>query len=160
MSWQTVVRRPGEGEQILFKVGLMTFLASSTETGGTFALLETVLPPGAAVEPHQHPEAEWWYVLAGEFSFAIGDPAEVVIAGPGTFLSVPPHVRHAYEHQGQTAGRLLGMLLPGGAGGLEAFFRQVGVPVRGPADIPDLDQPVAHLQAVIAERRGGADPRA
>lgn len=155
MPWQTVVRRPGEGEQVLFKVGLMTFLATSAETDGHFALLETVLPPGASVEPHQHPEAEWWYVLAGEFRFSIDDPAREVTAGPGTFLSVPPHVRHAYEHRGATAGRLLGMLLPGGAGGLETFFRQVGVPVRTAADVPDLNQPVAHLQTVIAERRAG-----
>jgi hypothetical protein len=51
MSWQTVVRRPGEGERVLFKVGLMTFLATSAETDGHVALLETVLPPSAAVEP-------------------------------------------------------------------------------------------------------------
>ena len=157
MPWQTIVRRPGEGEQILFKVGLMTFRATSAETDGQFALIETVLPPGAAVEPHQHPEAEWWYVLAGEFRFVIGEPAEEVVVGPGTFVSVPPHVRHAYEHVGRIAGRLLGMLLPGGDGGLETFFRQVGVPVRGPADVPDLSQPVAHLQAVIADRRGRTD---
>ena len=153
MAWTPVVRRPGEGEQVLFKVGLMTFLATSAETDGHFALLETVLPPGAAVEPHQHPEAEWWYVLAGEFRFHVGDPATAVVAGPGTFLSVPPHVRHAYEQVGPTACRLLGMLLPGGDGGLETFFRRVGVPVRGPADVPDLDAPVEHLHAAIAARR-------
>jgi quercetin dioxygenase-like cupin family protein len=152
------VRRPGKGEQVLFKVGLMTFLATSAETDGHFALLGTVLPPGAAVEPHQHPEAAWWYVLAGEFRFTIGDPGEAVVAGPGTFPNVPPHVRHAYEHRGQTAGRLLGMLLPGGDGGRETFFRQVGVPVRTAADVPDLHQPVAHLQAVIAARRAGTAP--
>jgi quercetin dioxygenase-like cupin family protein len=145
MSWQTVVRRPGGGEQVLFKVGLLIFLATPAETGGHFALLETVLPPGAAVEAHQHPEAECWYVLAGEFRFTFGDPGEGVAAGPGTLLSVPPHLCHAYEHLGPGAGRLLGMLLSGRDGGLEAFFRQVGVPVRTAADILDLRQPVAHL---------------
>lgn len=153
MSWQAIIRRPGEGERLLFKVGLMTFKATSAETDGEFALIETVLPPGASVEPHSHPEAEWWYVLEGEFQFVIGGDDGVVIAGPNTFLCAPPHVRHSYTYLGQTAGRLLGMLLPGGDGGLESFFRQMGLPVADPGDIPDLDRPVSHLQEVIAERR-------
>jgi quercetin dioxygenase-like cupin family protein len=155
MGWKMIIRRPGEGEQILFKIGLMTFKASSAETDGQFALLETVLPPGARVEAHSHPEAEWFYILASEFRFRVGDPLEEVVVGPGAFLCVPPHVRHEYEHLGDTAGRLLGMMLPGGAGGLESFFRQVGVPVNGPDEIPDLDRPVGHLQAAIRSRRSG-----
>lgn len=157
MSWQPVVRQPGGGEQILFKIGLMTFKASSADTDGQFVVCETVLPPGAAVEPHQHPEAEWFYVLSGEFAFWVGDAAEggePIVCGPGAFVSVPPHVRHAYEHRGATAGRILGMMMPGGSGGLESFFRQMGVPIRGPEDVPDLDQPVAHLRDVIGRRRG------
>jgi quercetin dioxygenase-like cupin family protein len=138
---------------LLFKVGLMTFKATSAETDGHFALIETVLPPGASVEPHAHPEAEWWYVLDGDFQFVIGDENAVVVVGPNSFISAPPHVRHSYAHLGKTAGRLLGMLLPGGDGGLETFFRQVGVAVTNPSDVPDLDQPVTHLQAVIAARR-------
>ena len=154
MSWHPIVRQPGEGEQILFKIGLMTFKAASSETDGQFMVCETVLPPGAAVEPHQHPEAEWFYVLDGEFAFWVGDDDTPVTCGPGAFVSAPPHVRHAYANRGAAAGRILGMLAPAAAGGLESFFRQMGVPVRSTADIPDLDRPVAHLQAVIAHRRG------
>jgi len=153
MAWQTVVRGPGEGEQILFKVGLMTFKASSADTDGHFALIETVLPPGASVEPHDHPEAEWWYVLDGEFRFYLGQPAEVVHARTGAFLSVPPYVRHAYEQVGRSAGRLLGMLLPGGDGGLETFFRQVGILVRAPSDVPDVNLPIAHWRTEMAAWR-------
>ncbi|MBM3774199.1 MAG: cupin domain-containing protein [Acidobacteria bacterium] len=112
MGWQTVIQRPGEGEKLLFKIGLMTFKASSAMTDGNFVFIETELPPGAAVEPHQHPEAEVFYILSGEFDFYIGgdDP---IACGPGTFLSVAPHVRHAYRYSGQQAGRILGMMMPG-----------------------------------------------
>jgi len=37
MPWHPVIRHEGEGEKILFKVGLMTFKANSGETDGQFA---------------------------------------------------------------------------------------------------------------------------
>lgn len=156
MAWQVVARPGGAGEQVLFKVGLMTFKATSAETNGQFAIIETVLPPGARVEPHQHPEVETFYVLQGEFTFWVGEEPTPIVAGPGAFLCVPPQVRHAYHNHMDRPGRILGMLMPGGDGGLETFFRQVGVPVRGPEDVPDLNQPVEHLQAEIARRREAA----
>lgn len=153
MAWQQVVRAPGAGEQILFKVGLMTFKASSADTDGQFALIETVLPPDASVELHSHIEAEWWYVLEGAFSFTLGNAHEKHFAERGSFVCAPPHVLHAYSNVGRTAGRLLGMLLPGGDGGLETFFRQVGLAVHRPEDVPDLNEPVERLAAFISARR-------
>ena len=132
----------------------MTFKATSAETDGQFAFIETILPPGADVEPHQHPEAEVFYVLEGEFAFWVGEASEPKVCGPGSFLCVPPHVRHAYKNPTDEAGRMLGMLAPGGDGGLESFFRQMGVAIEHDEEVPDLQQPVEHLRAVIAERRG------
>ena len=154
MTWQPVVRAEGEGERILFKVGLMTFKATSAETDGHFAFIETVLPPGASVEPHQHPEAEVFYIVEGAFEFWVGDDAQPKVCGKGAFLSVPPHVRHAYRNHTGAPGKILGMLAPGGDGGLESFFRQVGAPLRDGEEAPDLTQPVATLHAEIARRRG------
>lgn len=158
MSWKAVVRADGEGEQILFKVGLMTFKATSAETDGHFAFIETILPPDASVEPHQHPEAEIFYIVEGEFTFWIGDAQEPTVCGKGAFLSVPPHVRHAYRNHTNLPGKILGMLAPGGDGGLETFFRQVGVPLRAGEPSPDLTQPVAHLHDEIARRRSADRP--
>ena len=154
MAWQPVVREEGEGERILFKVGLMTFKATSAETDGHFAFIETILPPGASVEPHQHPEAEVFYIVDGEFTFWVGNDELGRICGKGAFLSVPPHVRHAYRNHTGAPGKILGMLAPGGDGGLETFFRQVGVPLGDADAVPDLTQPVASLQSEIARRRG------
>ena len=46
MTWKPIIRADGEGEQILFKVGLMTFKATSVETDGCFAFIETNLATG------------------------------------------------------------------------------------------------------------------
>ncbi|MDR6819039.1 quercetin dioxygenase-like cupin family protein [Neorhizobium sp. 2083] len=152
MAWKPVVRPDGEGEKILFKVGLMTFKATSAETDGQFAFIETILPPGASVEPHQHPEAEVFYILDGQFTFWIGDEPGT-ICDKGAFLSVPPQVRHAYHNHTNLPGKILGMLAPGGDGGLETFFRQVGVPLSDGDEAPDLTRPVAVLHEEIARRR-------
>ncbi|WP_132572346.1 cupin domain-containing protein [Rhizobium sp. IY2] len=137
----------------MFKVGLMTFKATSAETNGQFAFIETILPPGARVEPHQHPEAEVFFILDGEFTFWIGDEEEATTSGKGAFLSVPPYVRHAYWNHTDVPGKILGMLAPGGNGGLETFFRQVGVPLHEGDDIPDLTRPVDFLHEEIERHR-------
>lgn len=151
MSWKPIIRADGDGERILFKVGLMTFKATSAETDGRFAFIETILPPGASVEPHQHPEAEIFYILEGEFTFWVD--GQEAICGKGAFLSIPPHVRHAYSNHTDLPGKILGMLAPGGDGGLETFFRQIGVPLNDGDEIPDMARPVSFLHADIAQRR-------
>src|SRR3954454_14975076 len=141
MSWEPVVRQPGEGERILFRIGWMTFKVSSALTDGHFIICETDLPPGANVEPHQHPEAEVFYILDGQFEFHVGDMTHPVSCGPGSFVSVPPHVPHAFGNSGHAAGQILGMMMPGGADGLESLFRKVGVPMSPDEEAPDLDRP-------------------
>lgn len=153
MSWEPVVRQPGEGEKILFKIGLMTFKVSSAQTDGHFMISETELPPKASVEPHYHPEAEIFYILSGQFSFSVGDMSKPTSCGPGAFISVPPHVLHAFANTGPSSGRILGFMMPGGPDGLEDFFRQVGVPITRDEEIPNLNQSVEHLQAAIAQRK-------
>jgi quercetin dioxygenase-like cupin family protein len=72
-NWKTVVLQEGEGEKILFRIGLMTFKVSSNQTDDNFIICETELPPGVNVEPHSHPEAETFYILEGEFTFYVED---------------------------------------------------------------------------------------
>jgi len=51
-NWETVILNEGEGEKILFRIGLMTFKVSSAQTNNNFMICETELPPEANVEPH------------------------------------------------------------------------------------------------------------
>ena len=55
-----------------------------------------VLPPGMSSGKHHHGEAESAiYVISGHARFLTGpDGEEVLDAGPGDFVWVPPHVHH------------------------------------------------------------------
>lgn len=153
MAWDPIIRQPGEGEKILFRIGLMTFKVSSALTDGHFAICETELPPGCNVEQHQHPEAEVFYIIAGQFEFTVGAMEQPVSCGPGSFISVPPNVPHAFGNTGTLPGKILGMLMPADPNGLESLFLKLGIPISAEDNIPDLSQPVEHLQEFIARRR-------
>jgi mannose-6-phosphate isomerase-like protein (cupin superfamily) len=59
-----------------YRGSLLTFLAESKDTGGSFALLEATLKPGNEPPPHVHErEDELFYVLDGAFDVFVGDEA-------------------------------------------------------------------------------------
>src|SRR5438874_13228008 len=59
-------------------------------------------------------EVAW--VLAGQFTFKIGD--EVAVGGPGTCAFMPRNVPHAWNNTGSETGRVLFLYTPAAAGGL------------------------------------------
>lgn len=69
-------------------------------------VVEQVIPPGTQGRPHQHARSrEFFYVLAGEATFALG-PREVrVPAGSG--VEVPAGTRHRVRNDGAEELRLL-----------------------------------------------------
>jgi len=53
--------------------------------GGRVAVIEHVSPPGSGSPLHRHTrEDEWFYVIDGELTFAVGD--EVIPAPAGSFV--------------------------------------------------------------------------
>jgi len=65
---------------------------------------------------HLHRDSdEVAWVLAGEFTFKIGD--EVTVGGPGTCAFMPRDVPHAWKNTGGETGRVLFLYTPAGAGG-------------------------------------------
>jgi quercetin dioxygenase-like cupin family protein len=156
-SWKPVVLHAGEGEKILFRIGLMTFKVSSAQTADHFMICETTLPPGAGVDPHAHPEAETFYILEGEFTFYITDMQAPILCKKGAFISVPPHVEHCFKNTGGVKGEILGTMSPGGANGLESLFRIMGVTLTDKDQIPDLNKPVEHLLDTISQLRKGRE---
>jgi len=148
-NWEPVILKESEGEKILFRIGLMTFKVSSSQTDDHFMICETELPPGANVEPHSHPEAETFYILEGEFTFYVDDIKKPIDCTKGAFLSVPPHIIHSFNNTGSRKGKILGMMTPGGSKGLESLFRTFGVRVLDNDILPDLNKPVEHLIETI-----------
>ena len=152
-SGQAVILNDGEGEKILFRIGLMTFKVASAQTADQFMVCETELPPGAHVEPHAHPEAETFYILEGEFSFTVEGMVGSRTCKKGAFVSVPPQVTHSFRNSGDKKGKILGTMTPGGAQGLESLFRSFGVTLSAADPIPDLDEPVEKLLEALDQLR-------
>ncbi len=98
------------------------------ETDGSIMMFEETLPAGTASLHHLHDDSdEVAWVLAGEFTFKIGD--EVTVGGPGTCAFMPRKVPHAWKNTGNETGRVLFIYTPADAGGyVEALS------VRRPAD--------------------------
>jgi quercetin dioxygenase-like cupin family protein len=144
-KWKPVILHAGEGEKILFRIGLMTFKVTSSQTADSFMICETELPPEANVEPHSHPEAETFYILAGKFTFYLEDMTKPIVCTKGAFISVPPNVTHSFKNSSGHKGKILGTMTPGGSQGLESLFRTFGVKLTAKDTIPDLNEPVEHL---------------
>jgi len=63
---------------------------------------------------------EWFYVLAGQFVFEVGE--SIFRLQPGDSLLAPRRVPHVWAHVGDPGGRILVGFMPAGA--MEAFFRK------------------------------------
>jgi mannose-6-phosphate isomerase-like protein (cupin superfamily) len=62
---------------------------------------------------HEHEdEDDAFYVLDGELTFFVED--EEVAAGPGTFVLVPPGVRHTFANRTDGIVRMLNVHAPAG----------------------------------------------
>ena len=94
------------------------------ETGESIMMFEEILPAGTTSLHHLHRDSdEVAWVLAGEFTFKIGD--EVSAGGPGACAFMPRNVPHAWKNTGSETGRVLFLYTPAAAGGLiEALSEQ------------------------------------
>ena len=85
--------------------------AASGLSDGRLTLVEDTLKPGFKLAGHVHERTtEIFYVLDGEIEFRFD--GDVVVASPGTTLSVPPGVTH--EVSCEAGGKLLTIFSPGG----------------------------------------------
>ena len=68
------------------------------------------LEPGMEKKPHSHPFEQLAYILSGRVRFEIGD--DVVEAGPGEVLRIPPDVVHCGEALGDEVAVNLDVFAP------------------------------------------------
>ena len=59
-------------------------------------------------------EDDAFYILEGELTFVVGDDEEEVVAGPGTFVLVPPGVPHGFTNHGSVPVRMFNIHAPAG----------------------------------------------
>ncbi len=106
---RAIVVRPGGG----LHVGNVEFLARSEDTQRFNLAVITIQPHRGGPPEHAHTgEDDAFYMLEGELVFTVED--DEVVAGPGTFVLVPPGVRHTFANRGDAVARFVNVHAPAG----------------------------------------------
>jgi mannose-6-phosphate isomerase-like protein (cupin superfamily) len=133
------------------------------QTGGRFALWEAVLPHGAAPPLHSHPQDETFYVLDGDVTIWIVEPAllddgdspedwlqtRANRCGAGATAFAPGGTAHTFRVESDTA-RMLFLSTPAG---IDDFVRALGEPARWPWLQPPPDGPRVPAERLRAVER-------
>jgi mannose-6-phosphate isomerase-like protein (cupin superfamily) len=106
---RAVVVRPGGGK----RVGNVEFLARSADTPRfNLALVEIGARRRGPAEHAHSGEDDAFYILEGELTLRV--EGEQIVAGSGTFVLVPPGVRHTFENCGHVRVRMVNVHAPAG----------------------------------------------
>jgi quercetin dioxygenase-like cupin family protein len=117
---------PGEGPRLAIPGGICTIKATGEDTGGTYAMIEMLIPPQGGPPPHIHSrEIESFYILEGSLSFWLSD--RKFTGSAGCLVIAPPGLTHTFKNEGDATARVLLLITPAG---LEEFFQEVGVPIK------------------------------
>ncbi|QDV36970.1 cupin domain-containing protein [Tautonia plasticadhaerens] len=118
----SIVLRAGEGRTVWVVGDRYTIKAGGEETGGAFALVEAIFPPGGGPPPHIHRrEDEAFYVLEGELAFHVD--GRDIAAGAGSWVTLAKGSLHHFKNVGDRPARMLIVVTPAG---LERYFLEVG----------------------------------
>ena len=109
MTRGAVVVEPGAGA----RVGNVEFLCLS-EHSARFNLSQITMAPQKHGPPaHVHDdEDDAFYILDGELVFEV--EGKEIVAGPGTFVLVPPGVEHTFANRTDAEVRVLNIHAPAG----------------------------------------------
>jgi quercetin dioxygenase-like cupin family protein len=125
MAKSIQVVQKDEGETLGVAGGNYRIVISGELTGGNYAVIEMIVPPGGGPPPHEHPfTQEMFYVLEGELQFRtrLGP----VTVGKGGFVNIPfDGPVHCFKNVSGEFARLLCTVVPAG---LENVFKEFGVP--------------------------------
>jgi quercetin dioxygenase-like cupin family protein len=123
-----IIHPPGSGKAVGVLGNTTLFKVLSAQTDGAYAILEQTIPAGGGPPLHVHRhETEVFYVLEGRFELTIGD--QKVEAPVGAIAVCPRDIPHTFRNVGQTTGKLLLTVIPGG---FADYFQEVD-------RVPDAD---------------------
>jgi quercetin dioxygenase-like cupin family protein len=124
---------------------LYTILVSGDETGGAYAVVHAVVPPGSGPPPHVHSrDEEGFYVLSGEVT--ITADGATTTAGPGTQLNLPVGSVHFFKNETTQPAEMLITVVPSG---FEKFLEEFGTILTDPhaGPLPVTHAEIARLMA-------------
>lgn len=134
MPQEPVIVRHGEAETLVSAGGELRFLCSGEETGGTWSLMENIVPFRIGAPPHFHAWDEAYYLISGEVEFEID--GKWTTARAGDFVYAPGGKVHAFRGASEVSARMLIIDVPAHA---EGFFKDVHREVRDmPRDLGKL----------------------
>lgn len=142
-------RRPALDNSRWFGPHLFSFLATSADTGGQFALMDNTIVAGHEPPPNTHSrEDEALYVLEGEVEFQVGN--DLTTARSGDFVLLPCGVEHTFRLLTPQARTLL-FVMPGG---LERAFLELSQPAQSLQLNPNPAPSDAERAAEVFDRHG------
>ena len=119
------------------------FLLTGAETGGAYAVIDALVPPGGGTPPHVHSrEDETFHVLEGEMEFVVDGEAKRL--GKGEFLFAPRGIPHYFKNVGTGPAKMILTMSPAG---FENYFAEIGTLLDGPqaAPVPPTKEDIEKL---------------
>lgn len=139
----------GSAERWQLGTDELTVLATGAQTGGAIFAVEIRMPPGGGPPVmHRHEPGEIYHVLAGEFTFYLGDPAgpvRRVTAGVGDVVPLAGGTPHTIRNE--STADAVAFMVHSPAAVMEGFARAAAA--LGATGTPSMEQALA-----LAEEHG------
>lgn len=135
MSFQALVHYPDTTPSLSLRGTQVRVLSTAADAAGASSF-EFLAQPGWDTGSHVHASIqEQFYVLDGQMELRAG--AEIIEAGPGTFVAVPTGMAHAFANRSDTPARMLLVCTPPGH---ERYFAELAALLGrdGPPDPDDI----------------------
>ncbi len=147
-----IIPTPGQAPAFSMMDCLWTVLASGDQTAGQYSLPERLMPGKTGPPPHVHErQTEVFYLLDDEMRIQLG--TDIIDAGPGSLVSVPPGTPHGFTVLSDTA-RVLNLYVPAA---LDSQIAALGtpattrtVPPSGTGQTPSDEQTTAFVDQIKA----------
>ncbi len=138
-SRKVVVTKPGENRFAYIDPELRSRAAcklTNEDSLGACSLFELSTPHRGGPPRHiHHREDEWYYVLAGEYLFEVGDVKYTLPVGGSIWA--PRDIPHVWANTSTTEGRVILLCQPGG---FENFFDAAGKGMMDKASPAQMEQ--------------------
>jgi quercetin dioxygenase-like cupin family protein len=130
---QLITVSPEEGQTLSVVGDTYRLMVTGKQTGGDYAMIEMLVPPGSGPGPHAHAGFhETYYILDGEVLFQFEDQS--ITTQKGQLISVPKGGGvHRFQNVSAANARMICTVVPAG---LDAFFQEIGKPVAPGTFLP------------------------
>lgn len=112
-----------------------TILLTGEDTGGRYALIDMLVPPGGGPPPHRHDFEEMFHVLEGRIEITFRGEKHALAAGETA--NVPAKAPHFFRNTADRRARVLCMITPPG---LDEYFAAWGIPLPTRTALPHLTE--------------------